>query len=217
MVVRAVILIGGGVLAALATAQLAPRTEPEPSPVAAARAAPRSGAQWLGTPGTTTINAPRALPRVLVSTPRTANDEPEVTASCTTCHASRTPDVRTASSSALDEFHGDLMFAHGNNRCLACHDQRNYDVFHLADGSVVEPADVMTLCAQCHAAKVDEYAHGAHGGMNGAWDLRRGARTRNHCIDCHDPHAPAFPRMVPTFKPKDRFLTRKHESGEDSR
>jgi hypothetical protein len=110
VVVRAVILIGGGVLAALATAQLAPRTEPERSPAAAARAAPRSGAQWLGTPGTTTINAPRALPRVLVSTPRTANDEPEVTASCTTCHASRTPDVRTASSSALDEFHGDLMY-----------------------------------------------------------------------------------------------------------
>ncbi|MBK6940245.1 MAG: hypothetical protein IPH13_08570 [Planctomycetes bacterium] len=216
MILRAVILLGVGVAIAWTTAGLT-QSGSEPKPGPAPRAAGQVGAAATGMAGTTTINAPRAMPRVRVSVPRSASGEVEVDASCTTCHATRTPNATTASGAELDEFHGGMMFAHGNNRCLACHDATDYDAFHLADGARVEMADVMTLCAQCHAAKVEEFAHGAHGGMNGFWDLSRGSRTRNHCLDCHDPHAPAFPRMVPTFKPKDRFLTRKGEHAEDSR
>lgn len=216
MILRALLLLGVGVAIAWTTAGLKPLgSEPEPSQVHSP--VRPQGTESRRIAGTTTINAPRAMPRVRVSVPRTATGEAEVTASCTTCHATRAPNARTASSAELDEFHGGMMFAHGNNRCLACHDATDYDAFHLADGARVAMADVMTLCAQCHAAKVEEFEHGAHGGMNGFWDLSRGSRTRNHCIDCHDPHAPAFPRMAPTFKPKDRFLTRKGDHAEDSR
>jgi hypothetical protein len=63
--------------------------------------------------------------------------------------------------------------------------------------------DAIRLCAQCHGQQHTAYTHGAHGGMNGHWDLSRGDRLRNHCVDCHDPHAPAFPRYMPMPPPRD--------------
>ena len=42
--------------------------------------------------------------------------------------------------------------------------------------------------------------------MTGHWDLTKGPRKRNHCTTCHDPHAPAFPKMLPVFKPLDPNL-----------
>jgi hypothetical protein len=129
-----------------------------------------------------------------------------ITASCTTCHATRTPNRDNRVAEDLDEFHGGLIFAHASITCLACHDSTNYDRLRLADGSGLPYAEVMTLCAQCHGTQARDYEHGAHGGMTGYWDLTRGPRHRNNCVDCHDPHAPAFPRMMPTFKPIDRFL-----------
>ena len=75
----------------------------------------------------------------------------------------------------------------------------------LADGQAVPYTEVMTLCGQCHGPQTRDYAHGAHGGMNGYWDLRKGGRTRNTCINCHDPHAPAFPLVMPVLPPRDRI------------
>ena len=58
-----------------------------------------------------------------------------------------------------------------------------------------------------------DYDHGAHGGMQGYWDLRRGPRTRNHCVECHDVHSPAFGAFRPMPAPRDRFTHR--EAGHD--
>jgi hypothetical protein len=38
---------------------------------------------------------------------------------------------------------------------------------------------------------------------------------KNNCIDCHDPHAPAYPKMIVGFKPKDRFNEPHDEHAED--
>ena len=65
----------------------------------------------------------------------------------------------------------------------------------------------MTLCSQCHGPQATAFEHGAHGGMNGYWDLTRGPQMKNNCIDCHDPHVPAYPKMIVGFKAKDRFNT----------
>lgn len=150
-----------------------------------------------------TVHRPAGPPRVLL-----AADGPDgqpLTAACSTCHATRVPD-RTNRAADLDQFHQGLQFRHGDSSCFACHDERDYDALKLADGTRLEYADVMTLCSQCHGPQAKDYERGAHGGMTGYWDLRRGPRVRNNCVDCHDPHAPRFPPMVPTFKPKDRFL-----------
>ncbi len=144
-----------------------------------------------------------------------SNGEP-VTGACSTCHTTRPADQANRSVADLTEFHQELTFTHGNVSCLSCHNPENYDTLRLADGSAVEYAEVMTLCAQCHGPQTRDYHHGAHGGMNGYWDLSLGPRTRNNCVDCHAPHAPSFPAMQPTFKPRDRFLTADDEIGTKS-
>lgn len=125
---------------------------------------------------------------------------------CSTCHSVRQPNLQNTTSQTLDEFHQGLQVSHGQLACYACHNPSNVDTLRLADGSPVEYADVMDLCTQCHSKQADSFAHGAHGGMNGFWDLSRGPQTKNNCIDCHDPHAPIFPKMIVDFKPRDRFL-----------
>lgn len=127
-----------------------------------------------------------------------------VTVSCTTCHATRTPDASNFAGEQLDEFHQGLVVKHGELTCLSCHNNNDYDTLRHADGRSIEFTNVMTLCAQCHGPQKRDYDHGSHGGMNGHWDLTRGPRTRNNCIDCHDPHAPAYPVVRPVFKPRDR-------------
>jgi formate-dependent nitrite reductase cytochrome c552 subunit len=104
------------------------------------------------------------------------------------------------------QFHQGMPLVHGNLACYACHNPNDNDTLRLADETVVEYAEVMALCAQCHGSQAKNYARGFHGGMTGFWDLNRGGRVRNNCIDCHDPHVPEFPKMQPTFKPRDRFL-----------
>ena len=130
-----------------------------------------------------------------------------ITVSCGSCHATSTPRTDTRNAADLDEFHQGLQYQHGNLTCLSCHDAGNYDRLRLADGRGVPFPEAMSLCAQCHGPQFRDYSHGSHGGMTGFWDLTRGPRQRNHCVDCHDPHAPQFPVVMPAFPlPADRGL-----------
>ncbi len=124
---------------------------------------------------------------------------------CSTCHAVRKPNLENVSAATLDEFHRGMTFNHGKIVCYACHNPDDSDALRLADGRFVAYQNVMKLCSQCHSKQAESFAHGAHGGMNGHWDLTRGPQIKNNCIDCHDPHAPTYPKMVVGFKPKDRF------------
>jgi hypothetical protein len=101
--------------------------------------------------------------------------------------------------------HGEVKIAHGELRCDACHSADRADL-KLADGRSLPFSATLDLCAQCHGVQVRDYRRGSHGGMAGYWDLRRGPRTRNHCVDCHQPHAPAYPTVTPVFAPRDRWV-----------
>lgn len=141
------------------------------------------------------------VPRVL--TGKNLPDGTPESVACGTCHATKPPNIATDSGDQLDEFHVGLKFAHGTLNCLSCHNADDYDSLRLADGRPVTFPNTMTLCAQCHGPQHRDYQNGSHGGMTGFWDRTKGPRQRNHCIDCHDPHAPAYPQMLPVFKPKD--------------
>ncbi|MGM0577854.1 MAG: cytochrome c3 family protein [Myxococcota bacterium] len=133
--------------------------------------------------------------------------EGAVKVGCATCHTLREPSPEAVRDAAdLEEFHAGLTFDHGELSCRSCHAPPGYDDFRLADGERVALRDSMDLCAQCHGPQKRDYDHGAHGGMTGYWDLDAGPRTRSHCLDCHDAHAPAYRGMVPAFPPRDRFL-----------
>lgn len=129
-----------------------------------------------------------------------------VTVECRTCHSVRPANVDNRLSTDLNEFHQGLKVQHGQLACVACHNTDDgYSSLHLADGKLVSYANTMQLCAQCHGTQFRDYQHGSHGGMTGFWDLERGPRQRNHCVNCHDPHVPHFPRLNPADKPRDRF------------
>lgn len=129
-----------------------------------------------------------------------------VTLRCDSCHSVRPADVATAKGAQLDEFHQGLQMAHGSLTCASCHNPADgYASLRLADGRALPFAESMTLCAQCHGPQFRDYQHGSHGGMTGHWDLTRGGRTRNHCMHCHDAHAPKYSTFMPVAGPRDRF------------
>ena len=149
------------------------------------------------------IRKPSGPPRIELA----GHDPQGRTASvaCSTCHSVRQANLENKTVATLDEFHQGMTFNHGNITCYACHNPNESDALRLADGSSVAYENVMTLCSQCHSKQAESFAHGAHGGMNGHWDLSRGPQMKNNCIDCHDPHVPKYPKMIVGFKPKDRF------------
>jgi len=162
-----------------------------------------------------TYNRPEGPPRL--DTGAVDADGKPVTVSCTVCHTTKEPNFARNTSEDFDIFHQGLVYDHGHLSCLTCHNAENYDSLRLADGRTLPYPDVMNLCAQCHGKEYRDYQMGAHGGMTGYWDLSRGPRHRNNCIDCHDPHHPTFQGMMPAPGPRDRFLSSLHSaiSGED--
>jgi len=159
------------------------------------------------------ISRPEGPPRI--STGNVDALGQPVTVSCASCHANLKPDADQSASRLPTRFHQGLRFQHGELRCHSCHNPPGYSELRRADGRAVDFVDVQTLCGQCHSPQAVDYEHGAHGGMNGYWDLSRGPRQRKGCTDCHDPHSPAFPTMAPTFKPYDRFLPRMTGEGHE--
>jgi len=158
-----------------------------------------------------TIHRPDGPP--VIQTGRLDEMGRPIVANCSTCHETKTPNPTLHDGADLKDFHQGLITRHGERTCLSCHDPRDYNQLRLADGQPVAFQEVMTLCAQCHGPQYKDYKHGAHGGMTGYWNLTRGPRTRNNCIDCHDPHAPQFPKLMPVLRPNDRFL--RSESNEN--
>lgn len=132
---------------------------------------------------------------------------------CSTCHSVRQANLANTAAQ-LDQFHQGFAFAHGQLTCYACHHAQKPDALRLADGQAVAYPDVMTMCSQCHSQQAIAYQHGAHGGMNGFWDLSRGPQFKNNCVDCHDPHVPKYPSMRVQFKPHDRFMQASNQPSE---
>lgn len=147
-----------------------------------------------------TIVVPDGLGRIETEL-RDVNGQP-IAVSCSTCHSARyAPMIRAAEQ--LDEFHGGLAFDHGELVCGQCHDADDRDQLRLANGETLPFTHVIEVCGQCHGPQYRDYKKGTHGGMQGYWDLSRGPRTRNNCVHCHDPHAPAYPTVTPEPPPRD--------------
>lgn len=157
-----------------------------------------------------TIHHPESL--TSIPSGRVGVDGRPIGIPCATCHDDG-PRQDLGIDAPLDgNPHGGLDFDHGDTRCASCHDPGSYTKLHLADGRRFPMTEAIRLCAQCHGPQARDYRNGSHGGMRGYWDLSRGPRERNHCVDCHDPHRPAFPEWRPAPPPRDRFL---HSHGEE--
>ncbi|MHC4211014.1 MAG: hypothetical protein ACYTE6_02340 [Planctomycetota bacterium] len=94
--------------------------------------------------------------------------------------------------------HRHIVFDHGlNDRCLDCHDRDDRNMLGLSSGETIPFADAPRLCAHCHGAAWRDWQRHVHGRTTDYWDETRGPRTRLSCVECHDPHAPAFDQMRP--------------------
>lgn len=149
------------------------------------------------------IHTPQTLGKL--TTPLASGNGEAAGIPCATCHAPgadgqamATPDAKPA--------HEGLSTVHGDLSCASCHDPEDRTRLRLADGRKLDFGDALSLCQQCHGTQVRDYEHGAHGGMSGHWDHRQGPRLRNHCLDCHDAHAPAWSQYMPVLPPRDRFF-----------
>jgi formate-dependent nitrite reductase cytochrome c552 subunit len=163
------------------------------------------------------INRPQGTR--MVATSLTNFQGQTVMVSCGSCHATTKPNIENRHSEDLDQFHQGLQMNHGNLNCLSCHNSADYDNLRLADSRSLDFSDSMTLCSQCHGPQRRDYDMGLHGGMNGHWDLTKGGRTRNTCVNCHDPHSPAFPLVMPVLPPHDRISVqpnKEHKTGNNT-
>ena len=114
---------------------------------------------------------------------------------CNACH--RLFESKTETPTNLTQ-HTDITFDHGmNNRCFNCHDRENRESLVLYTGELIPFHDTVRLCAQCHGPTFRDWERGVHGKTTGHWDAQYGAVTKLTCVQCHDPHAPAFPKMHP--------------------
>lgn len=124
--------------------------------------------------------------------------------SCGTCHDHWVTGPQAETPAELEGFHQNMRLEHGELTCSSCHHPDDRDKLRLANNKSIGFEDTIELCGQCHGPQLRDYRHGAHGGMSGHWDLEEGPRVRNHCVNCHDPHAPDFPTVEPAPGPRDR-------------
>ena len=125
---------------------------------------------------------------------------------CVTCHQKIVPANADAFRAKQAAFHQTVHLNHGTKTCRTCHRFPAFKDFNLADGSAVPHSEVIRLCGQCHARRLVEYQHGAHGGTTGYWDTSKGAQQRNHCLDCHNAHSPRIPKVRPAPRALNRTL-----------
>lgn len=116
---------------------------------------------------------------------------------CSNCHTpdavvNRTPHEVTA--------HPDIVLHHDekNRWCLDCHDAKNRDQLHLADGRPVKFTESYKLCGQCHGPTLRSWKAGEHGKRTGSWS---GQKLYLLCVNCHNPHSPRFKPLKPLPPP----------------
>lgn len=114
---------------------------------------------------------------------------------CSDCHDLFDSGVKSAAEVLQ---HTDIVHNHGmNDACYNCHSNDDRSKLVLRDGEEIEFVHVERLCSQCHGTVYRDWQVGGHGKTRGSWDSKSGKQWRLTCIQCHDPHAPAFDSMTP--------------------
>jgi hypothetical protein len=76
------------------------------------------------------------------------------------------------------------------------------------------------VCAKCHGPAYRDWQKGTHGKTLGSWQAGD-SRRRLGCTECHDPHSPAYPRIVPlpaptTLRMGDQDIIRREDEPDQS-
>jgi len=155
----------------------------------------RRGVRLPIPPASGVVEADLALgpPRIALQTPTMQNGR--YLMACSECHA-LFPSPAVPRETLFQHTH--IRLSHGlNDSCYNCHDRANRDALVVRGGETIGFERSVELCAQCHGLVFRDWQAGIHGRTSGSWETNSPDRRRLRCSECHDPHSPAFPPVVP--------------------
>ncbi|MDH5380935.1 MAG: hypothetical protein OEW75_08785 [Cyclobacteriaceae bacterium] len=126
---------------------------------------------------------------------------------CLSCHTEPLEDLKNKQENGK-QAHWDIKINHAENNvmgCITCHDQNSMDGLTAINKGKITYNESFKLCLQCHSTQYNDWLGGAHGKSLGGWVE---PRIMNNCVNCHDPHSPAFeprwPARLNTIKLKEQ-------------
>jgi hypothetical protein len=178
----------GGYVVALAFLGLAGLLALDPWPFRSPVAAPRPAPAWATDPSPVRLASLR--PETVVGPYRYR---------CSECHSMIVSPIET--DRPLTQ-HPQIRLDHGiNRRCFNCHHRTARDSFADDRGEPIPYDQPQVLCSRCHGPVYRDWLHGVHGRTNGSWNSSGGPARKLRCIECHDPHSPAFGSLRPAPPP----------------
>lgn len=116
---------------------------------------------------------------------------------CTNCHDQPLAQMQAGRDPAVRKAHWDIYMVHAGDQamnCTTCHAKNNMNQLVSLTGGAINFDESFKLCAQCHSTQYKDWQGGAHGKQLYGWKPPRVAKT---CVNCHNPHQPAFPKRFP--------------------
>ncbi len=125
---------------------------------------------------------------------------------CLNCHDRS---IEKLSKERRDQYkvsHWNIEIKHASKEtmnCFTCHNSDNLNQLHSITKQDISFDKSYNLCGQCHSTQKKEWLGGAHGKRIGGWAPPRTSRT---CVNCHNPHSPAFESRWPSRLNKTKIL-----------
>jgi hypothetical protein len=116
---------------------------------------------------------------------------------CSNCHSKPLAQLQLEQEAIGKKAHWDIELVHANTEvmnCKTCHKDAVSDQLVMLSGRNVSFDQSYKLCGQCHSTQIKDWIGGAHGKRLGGW---KPPRLINTCVNCHNPHKPAFESRWP--------------------
>ena len=116
---------------------------------------------------------------------------------CQNCHNIPLSEL-SEGKSTVKKAHWNIELQHASGEimnCMTCHNSNNMNQLISLSGHPISIDKSFELCAQCHSAQYQDWQGGAHGKSINGWQKPRAVKT---CVNCHNPHSPAFEKRWPS-------------------
>jgi hypothetical protein len=114
---------------------------------------------------------------------------------CNNCHSES---LESLQQPGIKKAHWNISLNHAGQdvmNCQTCHSSSNLNELTSLTGNIISFDHSYQLCRQCHSQQHDDWIGGAHGKRLGGWAP---PRVINNCVNCHNPHEPAFGKRFPS-------------------